>query len=99
MHKERGCLGWLHSRVKGKLGALEFFKKIGAFQIHKFKVLSLMAGENQVAAEIVIDMTVPTGKRFQDEEIHLWTFNEETKIIRFRHYVDTAKHIEVAAQL
>jgi uncharacterized protein len=33
----------------------------------------------------------------RDEELHLWTLDEQQKIVRFRHYVDTAKHIAAFA--
>jgi hypothetical protein len=32
-----------------------------------------------------------------DEELHLWTLDEQQKIVRMRHYVDTAKHIAAFA--
>lgn len=36
---------------------------------------------------------VPSGTAYRDEVLHLWTFDEAGKVSRFRHYVDTAKHI------
>jgi ketosteroid isomerase-like protein len=49
--------------------------------------------ENQVAAQIVIELTYPSGGRVRDEEPHLWRFDGDHKIAALRHYVDTAKHI------
>src|SRR5262249_8509337 len=71
------CAGvpWLVAR-QGKTGAGEFFRFVGQFQIHEFKVLSLIGSEQQVAAEVVIDATVPGGKRYRDEELHLWNLDE-----------------------
>jgi ketosteroid isomerase-like protein len=86
---------WLRAR-RGHAGAGEFFAIAGQFTIHEFQVLSLLAGGNQVAAEVVIDATVPTGARYRDEELHLWTFDDLGKVVRLRHYVDTAKHILAA---
>jgi len=86
---------WLRAR-RGKAGALEFFTIAGQFKIHEFRVVSLLAGGNQVVAEVVIDATVPTGARYRDEELHLWTFDQAGKVARLRHYVDTAKHILAA---
>ena len=86
---------WLRPR-RGKAGALEFFTLAGQFKIHEFRVLSLLAGGNQVAAEVVIDTTVATGIRYRDEELHLWTFDDSGTVVRLRHYVDTAKHIQAA---
>ncbi|MDQ4120408.1 MAG: nuclear transport factor 2 family protein [Acidobacteriota bacterium] len=87
---------WLKAR-NGKNGVLEFFQVVSSFQFKNFQVLSLMAGGNQVAAELVVEAEIPaTGGNFRDEEIHLWTFDENGRVIRFRHYIDTAKHIAAA---
>lgn len=89
---------WLQTR-QGKDGVLAFFQVLGGMSVKDFQVLSLMAGGNQVAAEIVIEVEIPeTGAHFRDEELHLWTLNEAGKVIRMRHYNDTAKHIAAANQ-
>ena len=92
---QKAGVPWMKAR-RGKAGATEFFGVAGQLQIHDFKVLSIMAGGNQVAAEFTIEATVPSGKRYRDEEMHLWTFNEAGKVVRLRHYLDTAKHIAIA---
>jgi uncharacterized protein len=81
---------WLLPR-SGKAGVLEFFAIVGTLKVSDFRVLSLMAGENQVAAEVEI-----VTERFRDQECHLWRFNDAGKVERLRHYVDTAKHIAAA---
>lgn len=96
---QKAGVPWMLART-GKEGAQEFFQEVGNFRFTDFQVLSLMSNENQVAAEILVEADVPAaGGHFRDEEIHLWTFNEEGKIIRFRHYLDTAKHIAVAGRI
>ena len=92
---QTGGVPWMTARL-GKAGAAAFFEEIAKFKIHDFHVLSIMAGDHQVAAEFVIECTVPGGRRFRDEEMHLWTFDAAGKIVRFRHYIDTAKHISAA---
>ena len=84
---------WLQPRA-GKAGALEFFQIIGTWTIRDFQVLDLMASGRQVAAEVVIEVQLPSGTTYRDEELHLWAFDDAGKVARFRHYVDTAKHIE-----
>lgn len=74
-------------------GAREFFALLGTFTVHDFQVLDLMASENQVVAQIAIELTYPSGGRVRDEELHLWRFDHDHKIAALRHYVDTAKHI------
>lgn len=71
-----------------------FFGEVAKLDLRKFDVLSIMEGGNQVAAEIEIEFTA-----LRDEEMHLWTFNDEGKVIRFRRYLDTAKHIEAHRHL
>lgn len=96
---QRAGVPWMQART-GKQGALEFFKELGNFRIIDFQVLSLMSNETQVAAEILLEADVPAeGSHFRDEELHLWTFDEQGKVVRFRHYLDTAKHIAAAGRI
>jgi uncharacterized protein len=94
---QKAGVPWLKAK-QGKQGVLEFFQTLGQFTVLKdFQVLSLLEGGDQVAVEFVIEYDVPsTGGHLRDEEVHLWKFNEAGKVIRLRHYTDTAKHIAVA---
>jgi ketosteroid isomerase-like protein len=93
---QKAGVPWLKPR-QGRNGVVEFFQTLGAMQVNEFKVLSLMDGGQQIAAEFVLDVNVPdTGGHYRDEEIHLWTFNDQGQVIRLRHYTDTAKHIAAA---
>jgi uncharacterized protein len=87
-HAQRAGVEHLAER-RGRDEVPAFFAAAGALGIQDFQVLDLMAGERQVAAEIRL-----VTERFADEEIHLWTFGDDGLVSRFRHYVDTAKHIE-----
>jgi ketosteroid isomerase-like protein len=90
---QKAGVPWLQLR-RDKEGVFEFFKIAAELNIKDFQVLSLMANDNQVAAEVVIEVEAPgTGGHYRDEELHLWTFDETGKVIRLRHYTDTAKHI------
>ena len=88
---------WMQLRI-GKAGAMEFFQHLGTkLKISDFQVLSMMDGGDKIAVEFVIEAELlMTGKRYRDEEIHLWSFNSAGKVIRLRHYLDTHKHIEVS---
>jgi hypothetical protein len=95
-HAQRAGVPWLQAR-SGKAGVVEFFGVMGAMQMRDFRVLSLLAGGNQVAAEIEIEFAVPdTGRTLRDQELHLWTCDDTGKVVRLRHYVDTAKHMAAA---
>lgn len=96
---QKAGVPWLQPR-NGKMEVPEFFKIVGSFKIIDFQVLSLMAGGNQVAAEIILEAEIPaTSQRLRDEEMHLWTFDERGKVIRMRHYTDTAKHMGAAGKV
>ena len=79
----------------GKAEVAHFFQVAGQMEITDLQILNMMEGGNQVAVEFVLEANLPAwgGGHYRDEEIHLWTFNEEGKIVRLRHYTDTAKHI------
>ncbi|MFD3003669.1 nuclear transport factor 2 family protein [Pontibacter toksunensis] len=93
---QKAGVPWMQAQ-KGKQGVMEFFKNVGELEVKDFQVLSIMANETQVAAELVFEARVPsTNNHYRDEEIHLWTFDEEGKVIGLRHYADTAKIIAAA---
>ena len=72
---------------KGPDAVREFFKDVEQIGITRFDVISILEGGNHVAAEIDWDSS-----KTDEEEMHLWTFNEDGKVTRYRHYADTAKH-------
>ena len=81
----------------GPAGVAEFFMAVAELQIHDFQVSGYIASEREVVAKIIIDASTPSQGRFRDEELHVWTLDENGKIAGLRHYVDTAKHIAAAA--
>jgi len=93
---QKAGVPWLQPR-RGKDGAAGFFEIVGKFDFKKFDVLSMTESENQVAAVLRIAAEVtPGGGFFDSEEVHMWTFNDEGKIIRYRHYMDGSSHIAAA---
>ena len=92
---QKAGVPWLQPR-RGKAGAAEFFSLLGQLQFYSFDVRDLMASGNQVAADVSLDVASPNGVRIQDEEIHLWTFNDAGKVVRFRHYIDTTRQMKLA---
>ena len=81
---------------RGPAQVADFFAVIGTWQVHDFQVLDLVGSGDRVVAEVRAEFTLPNGRRLADEELHLWSFNADGKVTRFRHYVDTAKHLEAA---
>ncbi len=77
----------------GRAGVAEFFAYVGTMQIEDFQVLDMLASDRQVVVEVQISIAMPDGSSLTDEELHLYSLNEEGRISRMRHYVDTAKQI------
>ena len=81
---------------RGRAEVREFFELLGTYTVLRFEVLDVIGTGRQVVAEVRAGFALPGGGRFADEELPLWTFDEQGRVIRFRHYCDTAKHIAAA---
>ena len=81
------------ARRSGPAEVADFFAIVGTWTLHEFAVLDVIGNGRQVVAEVRAEFSLPNGGRFADEEIHLWTFDESGRVLRLRHYLDTAKHI------
>ena len=89
---QRAGVSHLQPRT-GRDGVAEFFSVVGGMTFNAFEVRGLAAGDGLVVADIRIDVTLPSGGRMRDEELHVWRFDADGRICGMRHYVDTAKHI------
>lgn len=79
---------------RGKEGAAGFFQALGGLDMHRFVPVSWLENDTQVAVVMSLDTTVKaTGTRYQDSEIHLWTFGPDGLIVEHRTFNDTAKVI------
>ena len=83
----------LREERSGKDGVLAFFGEVGRHTIHAFEVRDMMASDRQVTVDVRIDVELPNGGRYEDEELHLYTLNDAGRIVRMRHYIDSAKHL------
>lgn len=87
---------WFVAR-HGREEIAAFFGVLGGLEFHRFEVVNLLEGANQVASVVDIDITVKaTGRRFAEQELHLWTFGADGAVTAFRHLIDTALHREAA---
>ena len=94
---QRHGVPWLLART-GPAEVAEFFASLAALEIHAFTPAALLEGDGAVAGVISLDATVKaTGERIRDDEIHLWHFDADGRVTAFRHFVDTAKHVEAFA--
>ncbi len=78
----------------GRAGVAEFFAYVATMQIEDFQVLDMLASDRQAVVEVQITIALPGGGSVTDEELHLYSLDEEGRITRMRHYVDTAKQIK-----
>ena len=77
----------------GRAEVAEFFAYVATMPIINFQVLDLLANDHQVAVEVQISIAMSNGATLTDEEMHLYSLDDEGKVSRLRHYVDTAKQI------
>lgn len=84
---------WLQHR-QGREGAAAFFASLAGMEIKKFVPKTFLEGKNVVVALIDIEFVVKaTGKRVvEEDETHIWYFNDQGQVVRFRHRVDTLQH-------
>jgi ketosteroid isomerase-like protein len=92
---QRAAVPHLMART-GRAGVAEFFTLLSSYTVLEFDVLDVIGTGRQVVAEVRASFALPGGGRFADEELHLWTFDDDGRVTRLRHYVDTAKHIAAA---
>lgn len=78
----------------GRNEAAGFFEALSAFEMHKFQPKTLLENDNVVVALIDVELTVKsTGKRVAEEdEVHIWHFNDAGLVSRFAHKIDTHAH-------
>jgi uncharacterized protein len=93
---QRAGVAYLQPQT-GPAGVADFFTAVAGLDIHDFRAGDMLVSPTQVAVQVTIDASTPTGGRFRDEELHLWTLDDAGQVVAMRHYVDTAKHIAAAA--
>jgi uncharacterized protein len=85
---------WLQPR-RGREGAGQFFAALAALQFHRFEITAIAEAPGLVIALVDLDCTVnATGKTIRENgEAHLWHFDDQGQVARFRHCADTAQHL------
>ena len=84
---------------RGRDDVGQFFVALGAADFTKFEPTAFLESGDIVIALIDVDFTVKaTGKSVsQLDEVHIWRFNPDGKVVNFRHRVDThAQHLAFA---
>ena len=89
---------WLQLR-HGRSGAGAFFSSLRDLDIRHFVAKTFLEAGQTIVVLVDIDATVrATGRAIHEEnEVHLWHFNQDGLVARFRHRVDTLQH-EIACR-
>lgn len=87
-------LPYLQER-KGRDAVVGFFEAIPqAMDLKRFEVQGVHGDGDVVLARFLIEFTSrTTGRNVVDEEVHVWEFGPDGKVARFRHVIDTGKHV------
>lgn len=96
-HAERANVALL-TGGRGRDHVAAFFGTLATCTVEHFAVLDVLASATQAVAHIDIDLVLPGGGRFRDQELHLWTFGPDGRVVAFRHFLDTAKMIAAARE-
>ena len=84
---------WLQPR-DGRADVVGFFQSLADLDIHKFQPHTFLEAGDVVVVLLELEGTVrATGRRIvEEDEVHIWRFNAEGKVKRFRHRADTHQH-------
>jgi len=84
---------WLKKR-QGKNDVINFFESLLALEFNKFLPKVFFEKENLVVVLLDIEAKIKKNSVVLEEidEVHLWYFNDDGKVLKFAHRVDTLKH-------
>ena len=85
---------------RGHAGVVAFFGALAeTLRLDVFRPKDLVAGPGVVVALVDIEgVSLRTGRSIREEdEVHVWRFDDAGKVARFRHALDTAAHARAHA--
>lgn len=85
---------WLQPR-RGREGAAAFFATVGAeLEFKSFAINAIVGSDRLVIALASLEAVVKrTGKLIREvDEAHVWHFDDQGRIVKFRHAADTYQH-------
>jgi ketosteroid isomerase-like protein len=63
-------------------------------EFRAFRPTELLEGDQRVAAVVDVEVVVrATGVTIRDQEVHLWTLDDDGRVAALRHVVDTHQHV------
>ena len=84
---------WLQKR-HGRSGAAEFFGSLAGLEIAKFVPKVFLEGSGVVVVLLDLEASVKATSRkiTEEDQVHIWHFDQSGRVARFRHRVDTQQH-------
>jgi ketosteroid isomerase-like protein len=84
---------WLQPR-RGLTEVPKFFESLGALDFQRFQPKTFLESGNVVVALIDFAVVVKANGRsiVEEDEVHIWHFDNQGRVIRFCHRLDTHKH-------
>jgi ketosteroid isomerase-like protein len=81
---------WLQP-LRGRAQIPSFFESLRAIEFHRFEPTIFLENGYVVVALVDLEATVrATGRRIVEvDEVHIWHFDSDGKVIKFRHRIDT----------
>ncbi len=92
---------WLRRR-QGREEVAGFFQALAeGLEITRFDVKEVFGSPDERVVVVLVDVRArarATGRPIEeDDEIHVWRFDDAGRIVRFRHGVDTFRHVQALA--
>lgn len=84
---------WLKPR-RGRAEVPGFFQSLGALDIRRFQPKTLLERDNVVVALIGLEFVVKSTTQAveEEDEVHIWRFDDHGKVASFSHKVDSHQH-------
>lgn len=84
-----------NGNFSGKANLPGFFKAVGeSLDISVFDVPQTASAEKVIAVNLRIESTVrKNGRSLKNDVVHIWNFNDNGQITRYRHFNDTAAEL------
>ncbi len=89
---------WLQPR-RGRADVVNFFHALAGLDITKFHPTTFLENGDTIVVLVDLEGTVrSTGRRIlEEDEVHIWRFDSEGKVRRFRHRADTYQQLAAMA--
>lgn len=80
---------------KGKAQVPAFFEAVyGELDFSKFEPQTFIESDRHVAVVLRLESTLKrNGQMLQNDCVHVWTFNDQGKVAKYRHFNDTAQEL------